>query len=105
GGCMRGLVGVLADTSRKAVAQRLLATEDAAGVGQFPKDIIACQRAHQYGPGHVGHEAPADLHDRELRCGMDVAHVGPEHRSEEHTSELQSRENLVCRLLLETKKN
>src|SRR6266700_7487075 len=29
-----------------------------------------------------------------------VAHV----RSEEHTSELQSRENLVCRLLLEKKK-
>src|SRR5690606_41386669 len=27
------------------------------------------------------------------------------HRSEEHTSELQSRENLVCRLLLEKKKN
>src|SRR5690606_39712498 len=30
--------------------------------------------------------------------------VGDE-RSEEHTSELQSRENLVCRLLLEKKKN
>src|SRR6266511_3797875 len=28
-----------------------------------------------------------------------------ESRSEEHTSELQSRENLVCRLLLEKKKN
>src|SRR5690606_40989860 len=28
-----------------------------------------------------------------------------EERSEEHTSELQSRENLVCRLLLEKKKN
>src|SRR5690606_41683331 len=27
-----------------------------------------------------------------------------EHRSEEHTSELQSRENLVCRLLLEKNK-
>ena len=26
------------------------------------------------------------------------------HRSEEHTSELQSRRNLVCRLLLEKKK-
>src|SRR5690606_40623197 len=26
-------------------------------------------------------------------------------RSEEHTSELQSRENIVCRLLLEKKKN
>src|SRR5690606_40839848 len=31
-------------------------------------------------------------------------HLGSE-RSEEHTSELQSRENLVCRLLLEKKKN
>src|SRR5207302_4579886 len=31
--------------------------------------------------------------------------TGPNpHRSEEHTSELQSRENLVCRLLLEKKK-
>src|SRR6266513_6424842 len=28
-----------------------------------------------------------------------------EHRSEEHTSELQSRFDLVCRLLLEKKKN
>src|SRR5690606_42071347 len=31
-----------------------------------------------------------------------LPHVAP--RSEEHTSELQSRENLVCRLLLEKKK-
>src|SRR5690606_41421930 len=30
--------------------------------------------------------------------------VNPRGRSEEHTSELQSRENLVCRLLLEKKK-
>src|SRR5207302_9277786 len=33
-----------------------------------------------------------------------TASVTTEHRSEEHTSELQSRENLVCRLLLEKKK-
>src|SRR5436309_11123498 len=34
-----------------------------------------------------------------------VAHGGTNRaRSEEHTSELQSRENLVCRLLLEKKK-
>src|SRR5690606_42064450 len=32
------------------------------------------------------------------------AHSGVASRSEEHTSELQSRENLVCRLLLEKKK-
>src|SRR5436309_12550936 len=34
----------------------------------------------------------------------EIAGVNCETRSEEHTSELQSRENLVCRLLLEKKK-
>src|SRR5690606_40617511 len=36
---------------------------------------------------------------------FDPIHHGHLVRSEEHTSELQSRENLVCRLLLEKKKN
>src|SRR5206468_6395203 len=31
-------------------------------------------------------------------------HAPPQHRSEEHTSELQSRSDIVCRLLLEKKK-
>src|SRR5690606_42106285 len=35
---------------------------------------------------------------------LPILEVGREARSEEHTSELQSRENLVCRLLLEKKK-
>src|SRR5256885_3968697 len=34
----------------------------------------------------------------------EAAHVHVHHRSEEHTSELQSPCNLVCRLLLEKKK-
>src|SRR5438270_2414899 len=34
-----------------------------------------------------------------------VAPLGLQQRSEEHTSELQSQSNLVCRLLLEKKKN
>src|SRR2546430_4422833 len=33
-----------------------------------------------------------------------TSYVDPETRSEEHTSELQSQSNLVCRLLLEKKK-
>src|SRR5690606_42123532 len=40
-------------------------------------------------------------------CGKSKFWIGAEaakQRSEEHTSELQSRENLVCRLLLEKKK-
>src|SRR5258707_7394022 len=36
--------------------------------------------------------------------GLQLAHHGRQHRSEEHTSELQSRQYLVCRLLLEKKK-
>src|SRR5207237_7789573 len=40
-----------------------------------------------------------------LPCGMDgVGGLTQPHRSEEHTSELQSHLNLVCRLLLEKKK-
>src|SRR5690606_22512844 len=35
----------------------------------------------------------------------DLLRASLQHRSEEHTSELQSRENLVCRLLLEKKKH
>src|SRR5690606_41427041 len=41
-------------------------------------------------------EARDDDHAAGVQVGAD--------RSEEHTSELQSRENLVCRLLLEKKK-
>src|SRR5882762_8985340 len=40
---------------------------------------------------------PAWAHHRRARCGT-------KSRSEEHTSELQSHLNLVCRLLLEKKK-
>src|SRR5204862_1947754 len=37
-------------------------------------------------------------------AGRDATHFGQTLRSEEHTSELQSRRDLVCRLLLEKKK-
>src|SRR2546422_6956466 len=39
-----------------------------------------------------------------LVVGCALAHVARRRRSEEHTSELQSRLHLVCRLLLEKKK-
>src|SRR5947209_12658067 len=40
----------------------------------------------------------------EVELDVEVAGVGEDRRSEEHTSELQSRQYLVCRLLLEKKK-
>src|SRR5258707_1583446 len=42
---------------------------------------------------------------KELLPGRRVRLEPPNHRSEEHTTELQSRQYLVCRLLLEKKKS
>src|SRR2546428_1206745 len=39
-----------------------------------------------------------------VRIGREIGVVAEQMRSEEHTSELQSRSDLVCRLLLEKKK-
>src|SRR5688572_31589629 len=55
-------------------------------------DCRSRRRLYQDGP-------PRGLSPRDA----DVELV-PHHRSEEHTSELQSQSNLVCRLLLEKKK-
>src|SRR2546422_8170105 len=48
-------------------------------------------------------ESAVERFDRRQACAL-VHVVWREHRSEEHTSELQSRLHLVCRLLLEKKK-
>src|SRR3712207_7567376 len=65
-------------------------------------------------PGHQADRSGDRLGDAallRLRPGMGAGDVDerddrqPEPRSEEHTSELQSRQYLVCRLLLEKKKN
>src|SRR5690606_40916603 len=53
---------------------------------------------------HVEHrDAFGDRHDQ-FDFGIDRLEDRIRRRSEEHTSELQSREKLVCRLLLEKKK-
>src|SRR3712207_8330348 len=54
------------------------------------------------GAGDAGHLPATDdpHHGGEMHV-----HADREGRSEEHTSELQSRQYLVCRLLLEKKKN
>src|SRR3712207_8992677 len=64
-----------------------------------PDSLARC--AQLFGPPASGPCADCycDLvwYDRADRC------AGPPRRSEEHTSELQSRQYLVCRLLLEKK--
>src|SRR3712207_7326450 len=48
---------------------------------------------------------PALMHAHTSSPPPRVTALRPDLRSEEHTSELQSRQYLVCRLLLEKKKN
>src|SRR3712207_8908501 len=64
-------------------------------LGLAVADVAADQPVHRDGLLHV----PLDLLDR----GELVRRLGVRERSEEHTSELQSRQYLVCRLLLEKK--
>src|SRR5690606_40109232 len=67
------------------------------------------------GPGHVQPllqrvrdraqvEREEDRNEEQEQDLCDAVEEQQQERSEEHTSELQSRENLVCRLLLEKKK-
>src|SRR2546430_10654174 len=55
--------------------------------------------------GQTGSEQPNDSREDQFRVhGLVVRLPTAKPRSEEHTSELQSQSNLVCRLLLEKKK-
>src|SRR5690606_42123227 len=103
-------------TARSSASLSALSLHDALPIYGFPRgrevrrDAIErdpnlvthageCGRPRRQIVDHVEHDAPGDrvllrVEDQQI----------PAARSEEHTSELQSRENLVCRLLLEKKK-
>src|SRR6266536_5212780 len=49
----------------------------------------------------ISHGHPDHLSDDSITLLKEKKFLLPDHRSEEHTSELQSRVDLVCRLLLE----
>src|SRR5690606_41257843 len=65
------------------------------GLGLFFRVRVLHRPEHPLGQGHGAVAGPGAAH---AICQATA-------RSEEHTSELQSRENLVCRLLLEKKNN
>src|SRR5258707_5883492 len=69
---------------------------------------VVVQRGMQLGmgdrPGHRFARDPVGCSDDLARLHPTARQQGEVDRSEEHTSELQSRQYLVCRLLLEKKK-
>src|SRR5258708_24678900 len=60
--------------------------------------------AEKYPAGRTVHRLQQACHTETNECRGDVRPSTAEYRSEEHTSELQSPDHLVCRLLLEKKK-
>src|SRR5438105_9400098 len=66
----------------------------------FRSDLAVLTAA---GPGHAHRQLGHRAGQRGVLVPVDRV-AGPVVRSEEHTSELQSRVDLVCRLLLEKKK-
>src|SRR5438105_11594264 len=76
-----------------------LSLHDALPICASPRRVPAPGRSARRRPRAA---APAQPHTgaRRRECGPSAGR-----RSEEHTSELQSRVDLVCRLLLEKKKN
>src|SRR5436309_6611293 len=77
----------------------LFRSRDCAAAGHAPADAGAEAGEAAVALGRI-RALPRRI-PRRLRPGHRLRFSG---RSEEHTSELQSRENLVCRLLLEKKK-
>src|SRR6266511_2457288 len=82
--CRRRGSGLASGVSEGVVEVEVEADDPAAASWPLPASATA-----------IGVGSARLPHGRERRAGA---------RSEEHTSELQSRENLVCRLLLEKKK-
>src|SRR5206468_4817124 len=77
--------------------------------GIFGNDSVSCGEREQSRAGlHHKRFAVAQHHKRRsdtvAYSKLPTCSAGPRFRSEEHTSELQSRSDLVCRLLLEKKK-
>src|SRR5690606_40572469 len=101
---------VLIDTASLAT---LPARELSAGLAEVIKYGLICDEPflgwlEQHMDALRGLDDAALSQAIERSCAAKARVVGAderESRSEEHTSELQSRENLVCRLLLEKKKN
>src|SRR6266511_5911788 len=116
--CRRGAERMLAialEAEVDAYLERHGKARDERGRALVTRNGSARPRTVVAGAGAIEVQAPR-VNDRRVdettgeRCRFassilpPYARRSPKVRSEEHTSELQSRENLVCRLLLEKKK-
>src|SRR3712207_8681118 len=81
-------------------AQEVLREEDHVHADKHDEEVQLAEQLVVHLAAHLREPVVEAAEDREHRA--EAEHVV---RSEEHTSELQSRQYLVCRLLLEKKNN
>src|SRR5690554_7430764 len=92
---------IFVETKREALAEAAVVTRGTLSMAEVPLELRYRRPfAHQL---HVRLERHLDVVDLILTDNR--RRMLSSKRSEEHTSELQSRPHLVCRLLLEKKKN
>src|SRR5438132_13401652 len=93
-GVMRGVISTIESDSEKLVAKaRSIPKMDGTDLAK----VVSTKRPYVWETGERSHE-PVEV------VGVKDEPARNFHRSEEHTSELQSHSDLVCRLLLEKKK-
>src|SRR2546427_7994662 len=100
---------------REILASSFMASKSGAACGnKYDNTIAAAAEKVEWPEGYAGKfGSPITVVMPGSSCtgrGLKYVYLTPQHptaasRSEEHTSELQSQSNLVCRLLLEKKKN
>src|SRR5690554_3481366 len=115
GGHLAGHAGVLLQGHAQGATEgledglRLVVSVETLQVVDMQGDHAVVDEALEELPEQLGVQAAdggaGELHVHEQAGAAGEVHHDPgERRSEEHTSELQSRPHLVCRLLLEKKK-
>src|SRR5207253_7566663 len=108
-----GILGVVVMFNWTSIAHMMLPLGET-GIKEIPNEsaVVAAMQSNMGdktglyifpGPG-VGENATRHEKQEAMKKAMDKLATEPSGRSEEHTSELQSRGHLVCRLLLEKKK-
>ena len=93
-----------ARTVGQILGSKYVVTASQGHVRDLPKNKIGVDVEQDFEPSYVIMNDKQSLLTQIKKAGMEAKQIYLATRSEEHTSELQSRRNLVCRLLLEKKK-
>src|SRR5207244_12893448 len=103
--CSPGLPALFVSPARHPPALHSFPTRRSSDLLAAEPDELGRRDGQRLLEKRILHRAAGALAERDREVGLAHAPPPSRSRSEEHTSELQSPDHLVCRLLLEKKKN